>query len=128
LGIYATGLAGGAAVPASIVVGIFKAVADDDIAIKLNQVRKTQDTKYRPFILPCSQYSSSPPAINAMTIASFGGTAWLDINGLWVYITDATGKLVSDFEPKKAIKYYQPSLPLQKLGAGKYRWHMITKR
>lgn len=128
LGIYATGLAGGVAVPASIVVGLFKAVADDDIAIKLNLIRKKQDAKYRPFILPCYQYSSSPPAINAMTIASFGGTVWLDENGLWVYITDATGKLVSDFEPKNAIKFYQPKSPLQKLGAGKFRWHMITKR
>ncbi len=51
LGIYATGLAGGAAIPASIAVGIFKAVADDDIAIKLGLVRKKQDVKYRPFIL-----------------------------------------------------------------------------
>ena len=60
-----------------------------------------------------------------MTIAGKGGTAWLHPNGLWVYLIDASGKLVVDFEPKTAVKIYQAKLPLEPLKTGGYRFSSI---
>jgi hypothetical protein len=126
VGLFGLGLAGGPFAVASISTGIIKAVIDDQIEVQLREVRLNEEAKYRPYIIPCSKYASSGPGINAMAIASRGGTAWQHPNGLWVYIVDASGKLVADFKPKKATKLYQPVWPLKGMGAGKFRWHMVT--
>jgi hypothetical protein len=81
-GIYLTGLAGGLAAPAAIATGMLKSVVDDDTAQKVAFVRKGELPKYRPFIVPCTIYGPGPSAINAQTIASKGGTAWLHPNGV----------------------------------------------
>ncbi|ARU57944.1 hypothetical protein OLMES_3924 [Oleiphilus messinensis] len=118
LALYATGLAGGAAVPASISVGILKSMVDDDIQRKLNQVRESEPEQQRQFIKPCFYEGFSGASISAMTIASKGGTAWLNQNGLWVYITDAKGRHIVDYSPRKFVKKLSPKLPLQKTSTG----------
>jgi hypothetical protein len=123
--IYATGLAGGVAAPAAIATSMLKSVVDDDTARKVSAVRKGELPRYRPFIMPCSIYAPAPSVINAQTIASKGGTAWQHPNGIWVYITDARGRLVSDFKPKAAVKIYQPVTPLTKTTNNRYRWQLI---
>lgn len=122
VGIYSTGLLGGAAGPASIVTGVVKAVVDDDINQRLKLVRSNEKPVYRNGILPAYYFSSSPPAINALKIASMGGTAWQHPNGLWVYIIDENNLLVANFKPERAIKVYRPVWPLQSMGGGKFRF------
>jgi len=65
------------------------------------------------------------PMINATTIASKGGTAWKHPVGLWVYITDIRGYLISDFNPKSAIEIYRPKQPLKRANTGKFYWEVI---
>ena len=125
VGIFLTGLAGGAAAPAAIATSVLKSIVDDDTARKVERVREGEPSKYRPFIKPCAIYASTPPAINAQTIASKGGTAWLHPNGVWVYITDARGYLVNDYNPAIAIKVYQPVHPISQTNNGLYRWHSV---
>lgn len=122
LGLFGTGLLGGVAGPASIVTGIVKAVVDDDTGQKLKLVRSNEKPEYRKNIKPTYHFSSAPAAINAMTIASLGGTAWQHTNGLWVYITDGNDLLVPNFQPQKFVKIYRPVWPLQSMGAGKFRF------
>ena len=124
-GLYLTGFFGGAAVPVAIATGVLKSIVDDDTARKVERAREGEAPQYRPFIKPCSIYASYPPAINAQTIASKGGTAWLHPNGVWVYITDARGLLVNDFKPNVAVKVYQPESPLTQTRNGLYRWHSV---
>ncbi len=100
---FGTGLLGGAAGPASIVTGIVKAVVDDDIEQRLKAVRNSEKPGHRLSIQPTQYFASAPSAINAMTIASMGGTAWQHPNGLWVYIT-ADDLLVPNFQPQKSLK------------------------
>jgi hypothetical protein len=107
------------ALPATIV-GLFKATVDDKTNSEVRQVKLLEGPKYAPFILPCATYSYNPPAINAMEIASKGGTAWRHSNGVWVYIVDAKGRLVADYRPKNYAVVYQPKLPLSKGKNGKY--------
>ncbi|MDH5409146.1 MAG: hypothetical protein OEY00_11105 [Gammaproteobacteria bacterium] len=121
-GIYGMGFFGALSSAAAIPVGIVKALVDDDTGNKLRLIRNSEEQKYRPFILPCSQYSMNAPQINAQTIASKGGTAWRHPNGLWVYIVDANGHLVHDFKPKRAAIIYQPNLPLKKTSRGTFYW------
>lgn len=125
VGIYLTGLTGGIAAPAAIATSLLKSVVDDDTARKVERVREGEAPQYRPYIKPCSIFASAPPAINAQTIASQGGTAWLHPGGIWVYITDARGYLVNDFKPNIAIRVYQPSTPLTKGNNGLYKWHSV---
>jgi len=125
IGLYATGFAGALASVAAIGTGILKAVIDDDIDEKLKQVMSYEDPKYRTFIKPCYRYGMSAPQINAMTIASKGGTAWLHQNGLWVYITDINNKLVMDFKPKTAVQIYQPKQPLIRDNQGLLKWKTV---
>jgi hypothetical protein len=125
IGIYLTGLAGGAAAPAAIATSVLKAIVDDDTARKVERVREGEPPQYRPFIKPCSMYAMNAPAINAQTIASKGGTAWLHPNGVWVYITDARGFLVNDYKPKISVTVYQPKSPLTLKNNGLYIWHIV---
>ena len=108
--------------PASITVGLVKAVVDDDMGKKLREIQAGEDSAYSRFIKPCYSYASSAPQINATTIASRGGTAWKHQNGLWVYITDAKGRLVNDFKPRKAVVIYQPKIPMIKGINGRILW------
>ena len=122
LGLFGTGLLGGASGPASIVTGIVKAVVDDDLEQKLKVVRSSEKQEFRDDIKAAYNFSSAPAAINAMTIASLGGTAWQHPNGLWVYITDKNSHLVPNFQPQKFVRKYRPVWPLQSMGAGKFRF------
>ncbi len=119
VGLYGMGLLSNIAGVASIATGVVKAVVEDDMANKLRIIRAAEGTS---FIRPTYHFSSAPAAINAMTIASLGGTAWKHPNGLWVYITDAKGYMVANYKPKKYVKLYRPIWPLQPLGAGKFRF------
>lgn len=126
IGLYATGFAGTLASAGAIGTGVVKAIVDDDIDWKLKQVRMNEDPKYRPFIRACYHYKMNPPQINAMTIASDGGTAWRHPNGLWACITDARGLLVYDFQPKTYIGIYRPVQPIVRKN-GKFKWESIKK-
>jgi len=126
VGLYIFAFTSSLAAPAAITTGLVKSAVDDDTARKLREVQSgIEIAAYRPYIIPCSTYSYSSPLINAMTIASKGGTAWQHPNGLWVYLIDASGKLVVDFEPKIAINIYQANLPLQPTKRGGFHWSSI---
>jgi len=120
--LFGAGFLGGAAGPASIVTGIVKGVIDDDMEQRLKLVRSSESPEHRASIKPTYYFASAPPAINAMTIASMGGTAWQHPNGLWVYITADEDLLVPNFQPKKSKKTYRPVWPLQSMGGGKFRF------
>lgn len=122
-GLFGMGFLGGAAGPAAIVTGLVKAVVDDDMEARLKVVRQSEDAIYSDFIFPCYNYASAPPQINAMTIASMGGTAWQHPNGLWVYILCKSEKKlinVPNFKPKQAVQVYQPVWPLQPKGRDRF--------
>ena len=107
-------------------VGIIKGLVDDDTAEKLSEAKLNEPAQYRPFIQACVSYSGwAGQSINAMTIASKGGTAWMHPNGLWVYITDARGRLIADYTPRRAIRINQPLFPLRSAGVGRVRWHRL---
>ena len=125
VGLYATGFLGSIGSVAAISTGIIKAVVDDDVDNRLREVQNGEDPRYRVFIKSCSRYASMAPQINAMTIASKGGTAWKHTNGLWVYITDARGYLVNDYKPKSAIETFRPKHPLLKSPNGGLVWERI---
>ncbi|RDH85981.1 MAG: hypothetical protein DIZ80_00465 [endosymbiont of Galathealinum brachiosum] len=119
--LFGTGLLGGAAGPASIITGLVKAVVDDNVEHRLKQVRSSEKPEVRMSIKPTDAFSFSAPAINAMKIASMGGTAWQHKNGLWVYITAGKNLLVPNFKPQSFVKIYRPVWPLQPMGGGKFR-------
>lgn len=125
VGIWATGFL---SAPAAIVTGLTKAVVDDDTQRRLQNVRSKESSKYSQFILPCSNYSHSSPQIAAMNIASRGGTAWISNAGLWVYISDANGNLVADYQPTDFLKIYRPKKPYQTGINGGFNWETITKK
>lgn len=127
LSLYGMGFMGAVASSAAIGVSILKAVVDDDIDIKLRTVRASEDTRYQPLIQPCYRYGVMAPQINAATIASKGGTAWKHPNGLWVYITDRRGFLVSDFIPKQAATVYRPKTPMKVGKNGRLLWEMTNE-
>lgn len=120
-------LSGFISAPASIVTGTVKALVDDDIDRKLQRVRSKEPGRSARFIQPCHGYSSSSPSINAMTIANKGGTAWITSVGLWVYITDADGKLIADYQPKEYVTMYRPKKPYKKKSSGGFDWDVIRK-
>ncbi|AZZ94701.1 hypothetical protein EUZ85_29910 [Hahella sp. KA22] len=128
LGIYATGLFGGAAAVASTVVGIFKSVVDDDMNIKLRAVKAAEGAPYNEGIKICYHYASKPPFINAMTIASLGGTSWQHPNGLWVYIVDKNNNPVHDYKPKVAVQIIRPAHPFRMDSNGRLAISNITVR
>ncbi len=121
VGIYGAGFINA---PAAIATGTVKAVVDDDLNRKLEIARSKEPAKYRPFIRLCYNYASSSPQINAMTIASKGGTAWKAKSDVWVYLTDARGLLVADYNPVSFIQVYKPKLPLVKGRNGRFNWEV----
>jgi hypothetical protein len=125
VGIYLTGFA---SAPASIVTGLWKAAMDDDINQKLQLVKAKEPAEFAKYIAPCDNYAWAPPQTNAMTIASNGGTAWITSAGLWVFITDARGKLVTDYTPTNFIQMYQPKQPLRSNQQGRFEWGVIRKK
>ncbi len=125
VGLYGFGLMGGPAVPASIATGVVKAMVDDDMEHRLKAIRASESPEYSPFIAPCYHFNTSPPQINAMTIASIGGTAWQHPNGLWVYIIDRNKRHVPNFQPRRSVQVYQPVWPLKPLGSGRFRYTII---
>ncbi len=100
------------AIPGAIV-GMLKAVTEDheDAAIA-NAVRR-EPAMYRPFIKSVRDYGAAQRAIVAETIASHGGVAWRVDKSVWVYIADAKGRLVCDYEPFYSLATNGPVLPLQ---------------
>lgn len=112
------------ALPATIV-SLFKAAVEDKTNHEVRQVKLIEGAKYAPFILPCSTYSYNAPQINAISIASKGGTAWRHPNGVWVYILDSSGKMVHNFTPKVYERIIQPTLPLKIGSGGRYAIHTI---
>lgn len=120
--LFGVGLLGGAAAPASIATGIVKAVVDDDINHRLKVAHNSEKIEMRSHIRPCYHFGVAPPQINAMKIASMGGTAWQHPNGLWLYITDARNHHIPNFKPKSAVQIYQPVWPLQSKGDGKFKF------
>lgn len=123
VGLFGTGLLGGAAGPAAIFTGIVKAVIDDDLEQKLKAVRKDEKPEQSKYIKAAYHFGSAPAGINAQTIATLGGTAWQHPNGLWVYITvGEKNLLVANFKPQKATRVYRPVWPLQSMGGGKFRF------
>lgn len=124
IGIWLSGFFSG---PASIATGTIKSLVDDDIDRKLQQVRSKEPVKYARFIQACYNYGASSTSINAMTIANKGGTAWITSVGLWVYITDAEGKLVADYEPREYVTQYRPRKPYKRKSSGGFDWEVIRK-
>lgn len=91
---------------------------------KLVEVQRREPPKLAAYIKNCYHYGSAAAAINAQIIASEGGTAWLHPNGLWVYITDAYGRMVKDFKPSVYVVIYQPKEPLVRKN-GKFVWGSV---
>lgn len=124
-GLYAVGLTGIFGAVAAGATGIVKGLVEDHTEQQMISIRAAEPAKYRPFLLPTTEYSGwSGMYINAMTIASKGGTAWMHKNGLWVYIVDAKGRLVPDYKPSSYKKLFQPALPLKQSADGGYAWEM----
>lgn len=121
-------LSGFVSAPASIVTGAMKALVDDDIYQKLEQIKAKEPRKYSKFIKACYNYGMASPGINAMTIASKGGTAWITSVGLWVYITDANDRLVADYQPAEFITMYHPKKPYRPNSSGGFDWEVVRKK
>lgn len=125
VGLYALGLLGSFVGIAAAGTGIVKSLVDDDTRRRLEQARACERSGARRFVLACIDYGYAGQGINAMNVAQDGGTAWRHPNSLWVYITDAKGRLVCDYKPEVATEIYQPILPLRPVGDGKFRWHSL---
>lgn len=104
---------------------VFKGFVDDDLNRRRDAARHSEPERYRAHIRAAYRYGHAGQGINAMTIASRGGTAWEHPNGIWVYLTDARGHPVSNYVPNVARTIYQPLLPLRPSGPGTFRWHRI---
>jgi hypothetical protein len=123
----AVSLAGGAiGSVATIATGVVKALVEDHEDGIIAQAVAQEPATYRPFIRSVRNYGMSGRGIVAMTIANHGGVTWRVGPATWVYITDATGKLVCDYRPAHAIEIYGPDLPLRvvdrRAGQIRYRW------
>lgn len=120
-------LAGGAiGSGATMVTGVVKALVEDHEDGIIAQAVANEPARYRPFIKSVRNYGASGRGIVAMTIANHGGVTWRVGPATWVYITDATGKLVCDYRPAYAMEIYAPTLPLRIVGRQygeiTYRW------
>lgn len=106
---------------------IVKSMVDDNTQKLLQQVRSNEPAEYRNGIRACCNYESfaAGQGIEAAKIASYGGTAWLHPNGLWVYLSDANKHLVCDYKPNAATTIYQPLLPLRPTGNGRFKWNIV---
>jgi len=124
IGIWLSGLI---SAPASIVTGFIKAAVDDDINRKLALVQAKEPHPMAQYIKACYNFGMASPAINAMTIANSGGTAWITSVGLWVYITDAKGQLVGDYQPQEFVTMYRPKHPYRATSTGGFAWEVIRR-
>ena len=112
----------------ALATSVIRAAVKDVTEQLLAEVRAAEPAHKRRHIKAAADYSGLVGAyINSMTIASKGGTAWLHKNGLWVYITDSKGRLVSDYQPSRVntLRILQPILPLQAVSSGSFRWHQL---
>lgn len=118
-GFWGAGLTGIIGAVAAGVTGIVKGMVDDHVAKLLIPIRNAEPAQQRPFVVPTTKYSNlAGQYLNALTIASKGGTAWMRKNGLCVSITDAKGRLVPDDTPNSDRKLFQPTFPLRKRSDG----------
>lgn len=132
--VYGTGVAGvfaGAivAVPA-LITGIIKAAVDDHTASLVAEAKQDEPREVRQGIFAVDDYSFAAGGghIQAMTIASFGGVVWQHPNGVYLFMKDASGRAVCDFEPRAWTKKYAPRLPLQLGSNGRVNWRYETNR
>ncbi|WP_458093583.1 hypothetical protein [Roseomonas sp. WA12] len=121
------GLAGGAiGSAAGIVTGLVKAAVEDHEDGIIAHAVAREPAKYQRFIVSVRNYGRSGRGIVAMTVANHGGVAWRVGPATWVYITDALGRLVCDYQPAYAMEIYAPVLPLRIVGRDgdgmKYKW------
>lgn len=111
---------------AGIVTGVVKALVEDHEDGIIAEAVKREPEKYRPFITSVRNYGTSGRGIVAMTIANHGGTAWRVGPATWVYIKDAGGRLVCDYQPAYAMTIRSPIMPLRVVGRDgdglKYQW------
>lgn len=121
IGVAALGIAAAA-------VDFVRGGVNDEIARRLENVRRSEPRRYRPFILPASRYSAfGPGGSEPGAIGGDGGTAWKHPSGMWVYITDARGRLICDYEPRMATEIIRPIQPLSTRN-GAVRWERTRPR
>jgi len=110
--------------PAGIAANIAKAAIDNINNKKLQEAMRGEPFEKAPYMDLCTNYPfwSNGAMIDAMAIAEAGGVAWQHTNGYWVYMKDASGRLVCDYEPKIYTKVFCPVLPLEPNGKGGFRW------
>lgn len=125
IGIYASGFV---SAPAAIAVSTIKALSDDNINKKVNEIKLQHEAKYRSFIFPVQNYGHNAPFFVAQDIAGNGGTVWQGQNGQWVYITDARGLLVPDFKPNNFRQAMQPIFPFEQNKHNKFKFCSRTCR
>jgi hypothetical protein len=102
---------------ATIATGFVKAALEDHEDKVIATAVQKEPEKYRPFITSVRNYGGlAGRGIVAMTIASHGGVTWRVSEAIWVYITDAKGRLVCDYKPAFAYEIYGPDLPLRIAG------------
>jgi hypothetical protein len=126
LGTAASLLGGAIGSGATMVTGVVKALVEDHEDGMIATAVANEPARYRAFIRSVRNYGASGRGIVAMTIANHGGVTWRVGPATWVYITDATGKLVCDYRPAYAMEIYGPDLPLRivdrRYGEIRYRW------
>jgi hypothetical protein len=127
IGLWLMAFGGGMLAGSAFAVGLLKALLDDATLEMLKEVHRDEPKQYRSGILPALKYSSFAGArINAMTIASKGGTAWRHPNGLWVYLTEPKSKDLIIYVPRNWTEIYTPLEP-PKRGRNGYLWRAYRK-
>jgi hypothetical protein len=126
LGILASAVGGAIGSGAGIATGLVKAWVEDEEDAEIKKAVAWEPEKYRPFITSVRDYGRSGRGILAMTIANHGGVAWRVGRSTWVYIRDAKGRMVCDYQPAYALQIYAPVLPLRIVGRDSdgltYKW------
>ncbi|WP_237215383.1 hypothetical protein [Falsiroseomonas oryziterrae] len=102
---------------AGAVTGVFKGVIDGMEDDYVNQARAREPEARRDFIRSVRFWDAGGSELVARSIAEHGGVAWrVSRAATWVYIADATGKLVCDYKPSFSYEIYKPDLPLRFTG------------
>jgi len=108
-----------------MITGAWKGYLDDRTQQLVDEAKQDEPATYRRGIAPLGDYNfwASNNHNQAMTIASAGGVVWKHPNGALMFIRDARGLLVCDYEPAKWREIYRPVLPLQDAPTGRgVRW------
>ncbi len=114
MGTVLSAAAGAVGSVASAATGLIKAAVEDHEDRLIERARQHEPERYRPFITSVRHYGGwAGRTIEAQAIASRGGTAWRVAPSVWVYITDALGRLVCDYEPAFAFEICTPAMPLR---------------